>query len=88
MHKWMHKYYLKGDAGMSLYEEVYEELKGCTGTNPDVEQELCRRIAEIEQQGEVVPGLDKKDWIISVALIVLGTVLPIVVYAFKLGITV
>lgn len=73
---------------MALYEEVYEELKNRTGTSFEVEQELCRRIAEIEEQGEVVPGLDKKDWIISVALILLGTVLPIVVYAFKLGITV
>lgn len=73
---------------MAQYEEIYEELKGRTGTNTDVEKELCRRIAEIETQGEVVPGLDKRDWWLSCALIVLGTVLPIVVYAFKLGVTV
>ena len=73
---------------MAQYEFVYEELKGRTGTNPDVEKELCRRIAEIEEQGEVGPGLSKSDWWLSLVLIVLGTVLPIVVYAFKLGITV
>lgn len=73
---------------MTLYDEIYEELKGRTGTMPEVEKELCARIAEIEAQGEVVEGLEKKDWILSALLIVLGTVLPIVVYAFKLGITV
>ena len=72
---------------MATYEEVYEELKGRTGTDPEVEKELCRRVAEIESQGEVVPGLKKIDWVISWVLIALGTFLPIVIYAFKLGIS-
>lgn len=72
---------------MAQYEEVYEELKGRTGTDPDVEKELCRRIAEIETQGEVVPGLTKGDWILSWVLIALGTFLPIIIYACKLGIS-
>ncbi len=72
---------------MATYEDVYEELKGRTGTSPEVEKELCKRIAEIETQGEVVPGLTKGDWILSWILIALGTVLPIVIYAFKLGIS-
>lgn len=71
---------------MAQFEEIYSELKGRTGTDDEVEKELCRRIAEIEEQGEVVPGLSKGDWLLSVALIVLGTVAPIVVFACKLGI--
>ncbi len=54
---------------MVLYEEVYEELKGRTGTDPEIEQELCKRISEIESQGSVVAGLTKGDWIITWALI-------------------
>ena len=58
---------------MAQFEEVYEELKGRTGTDPEIEKELCRRVAEIETQGEVVPGLEKGDWILSWVLIALGT---------------
>ncbi len=72
---------------MVLYEEVYEELKGRTGTDPEIEQELCKRISEIESQGSVVAGLTKGDWIITWVLIALGTFLPIVIYAYNLGIS-
>lgn len=72
---------------MAQYEEIYEELKGRTGTDPEVEKELCKRVAEIETQGAVVSGLTKGDWILSWILIALGTFLPIVVYACKLGIS-
>lgn len=78
---------IAGGLIMAQYEEVYEELKGRTGTDPEVEKELCKRVAEIETQGEVVPGLTKGDWILSWVLIALGTFLPIVVYACKLGIS-
>ena len=72
---------------MVTYEEVYEELKGRTDTDPEIEEELCRRIAEIESDGGVVEDLPKKDWALIWILCVLGTVLPIVVYAFLLGVS-
>ena len=72
---------------MVQYEEVYEELKGRTDTDPDIEKELCKRVAEIESQGGVVDPLPKGDWILIWILCALGTFLPIVIYAFKLGIS-
>ncbi|MBQ0079063.1 MAG: hypothetical protein KBS66_04110 [Eubacterium sp.] len=72
---------------MASYEEVYEQLQGKTGTDPDVEKELCRRIAEIESTDGVVENLKKSDWALSWICIAVGTFLPIVIYAIKLGIT-
>ena len=72
---------------MAQYEEVYEELKGRTDTDPEIEKELCRRVAEIESQGGVVDPLPKGDWILVAVLIALGTFLPIIVYACLLGIS-
>ncbi|MCI7300951.1 hypothetical protein NIA71_06575 [Ihubacter massiliensis] len=71
---------------MKGYDDVYAELKGRTGTAPEIEQELCRRIAEIETTGSVVPELTKMDWVITWILIAVGTVLPIAYYAIKLGV--
>ena len=72
---------------MAQFEEVYAELKGNTGTSPEIEEEICRRVAEIEDMESVVPGLTKSDWILTWVLIALGTFLPIIVYACKLGIS-
>lgn len=72
---------------MVQFEEVYEELKGRTGTDPDIEQELCRRVAEIESEDGVVESLQKIDWIMVVILIILGTIVPIIYYAAKYGIS-
>lgn len=72
---------------MSQYEEIYEELKGRTDTDPEIEEELCTRIAEIETQGGVAEPLLKGDWILVAILIAVGTFLPILYYAFQYGIT-
>ena len=72
---------------MVQFEEVYEELKGRTDTDPEIEEELCRRIAEIESDGGVVDPLPKRDWVLIWLLIAFGTFLTIVVYACLLGIS-
>ena len=72
---------------MVQFEEVYEELKGRTDTDPEIEQELCRRVAEIESEGGVTSPLPKADWILVAILIVLGTIVPIIYYAVKYGIS-
>lgn len=69
------------------YESVYEELKGRTGTDPEIEKELCRRIAEAEAVKSIVPELSRIDWILTWIFIVLGSGLPILYYALKLGIS-
>ena len=69
---------------MSDVEEIRAELSGNTNFDEDHEGELFERIAEIEAQeqaGELIPGLDKADYIlIAVMFIVLG-VLPVIWYA-------
>lgn len=72
---------------MAQFEYVYQELQNNTGTSPDIEEELCRRIAEIEDEDSIVPGLTKSDWILTWVLIALGTFLPIIYYAVKLGVS-
>ncbi|MCQ4635198.1 hypothetical protein NE619_00430 [Anaerovorax odorimutans] len=71
---------------MASHEEVYKELKGRTGLNPDIEDELCRRISVIENSdGEIVPHLTKGDWIATWALIIVAGIIPILVEAFRYG---
>lgn len=71
---------------MSMYEEVYSELEGKTGTEPEIEKELARRIAIIEDQKEIVPPLTKNDWILAVILFLLVGLGPVFYEAFKLGV--
>jgi len=71
---------------MAGYEGVFEELKGRTGTGAEVEAELCRRIARVEEAGEVVPGLTRRDWNATWALMIVCGLAPIIVYAFLLGV--
>jgi hypothetical protein len=51
-----------------------------------VEAELCRRIARVEEAGEVVPGLTRRDWNATWALMIVCGLAPIIVYAFLLGV--
>ena len=71
---------------MERYEEVYAELHGRTGTDTEIEKELCKRIAEAETTESIVPELKKIDWVITWVFIALGTGVPILYYAFKLGV--
>ena len=40
---------------MASHEEVYKELKGRTGLNPDIEEELCRRFPLSNSCGKFDP---------------------------------
>jgi hypothetical protein len=71
---------------MSNYDEVNSELYGKTGTDPEVEKELIRRIAIIEEQGNVVPPLTKNDWILTLILFVVVGLGPVFYEAIKLGV--
>jgi hypothetical protein len=71
---------------MAKFEEVYADLKGRTGLEPEMEKELCSRIAIIESQRDVVPPLTKTDWIMAVGLIAAVGLLPVVVEALRFGI--
>ncbi len=71
---------------MDMYEEVYSELEGKTGTDPALEKELARRIAIIEEQKEIVPSLTKNDWILAMILFILAGLGPVFYEAFKLGV--
>lgn len=70
---------------MVKYEDVYNDLKGRTGTDFEVEKELCKRIAIIEDKREIVPKLSK-DWIATWVLMVVCGAFPIIIEAFRLGV--
>ena len=67
-------------------KSVYNDLRGTTTLDNEIEKELCERIAVIEKEGSLVPPLEKIDWIISIALIVFISLVPVFVMATKLGI--
>lgn len=71
---------------MGNYDDVYSELNGKTGMDLEAEKELIRRIAIIEEQGNIVPSLTKNDWILAVILFVAVGLGPVFFEAFKLGI--
>lgn len=51
-------------------ENVREELEGKTGFDKDIEDTLIERVAEIEENDGVVPGLNKADWIVMTAIVI------------------
>jgi hypothetical protein len=64
---------------------VREELAGKTEMNAVNEEDLFRRLEQIEAEGHVLPSLSRKDWVgIWVTFFVLG-VFPLLYYAFKLA---
>ncbi|MCC7570885.1 MAG: hypothetical protein GX567_11560 [Clostridia bacterium] len=71
---------------MKSYESVYSELKGKTGLDEELEKELCKRVATIEEKGDIVPPLKKIDWAFILALFVLAGLLPVFIEAFRLSI--
>ena len=71
---------------MGNYNEVYSELNGKTGTDPEIEKELIRRIAIIEEQGNIVPPLTKSDWVLALILFVVVGLGPVFYEAFQLGV--
>jgi hypothetical protein len=72
---------------MPKYEEILNELKGRTGIEPNHEEELCRRIAEIEDTDGVVPGLTKADWGMTWVLMIILGLIPIIVEAVRFGVS-
>lgn len=71
---------------MSNFDDVYSELKGKTGTDPEIERELARRIAIIESQEDPVPSLTKADWILALLLFLIVGLGPVFYEAVKLGV--
>jgi len=67
---------------MNKTEEVYSQLKGKTGLEEEMEKELCRRIAVIEEEGTLVEPLYKSDWIAIIILFFGVGILPVIVAAF------
>ena len=51
-------------------ENVRVELEGKTGFDKDIEDTLIERVAEIEENDGVVPGLNKADWIVMTAIVI------------------
>ncbi len=69
---------------MSDIDEIRAELSGNTNFDEDHEEELFRRIAEVERQeraGDMVPGLAKSDYILIIALFAILGILPVIYYA-------
>lgn len=69
---------------MNDIEEIKSELSGNTNFDEEHEGELFKRIAEIEGQeraGELVQGLDRFDYVLTAAMLLVLGVLPVVWYA-------
>ena len=69
---------------MSDIEEIRAELSGNTNFDADHEEELFKRIAEVEEEertGGLVPGLTKSDYILIVAMFLVLGGLPVIYYA-------
>lgn len=69
---------------MSNIDQITFELSGNTNFDESHEGELFKRIAEIEEQeraGELIPGLNRTDNILTVAMIAVLGVLPVLWYA-------
>lgn len=61
-------------------EDVRKELEGTTGFDKDIEDDLISRIAEIEQNDGVVPGLNKTDLGIMGVITAIGIILFVTVF--------
>lgn len=69
---------------MSDLAEIKSELSGNTNFDAEHEDELFKRIAEIEDQernGELVKGLNKVDYTLIVLMFLVLGVLPVIWYA-------
>ena len=69
---------------MNEIEEIKSELGGNTNFDEAHEDELFKRIAEIERQeraGELVQGLGKSDYVLTAAMLLVLGVLPVIWYA-------
>lgn len=59
-------------------EDVRREIGGTTGFDPDIEETLIERIAEIEANNGVVSGLNKTDLSIMGVITVIGIILFVI----------
>ncbi|MGJ0766380.1 hypothetical protein [Eggerthella lenta] len=69
---------------MSDVAEIKAELSGNTNFDEEHENELFKRIAEIEDQenkGELVKELTKTDYIIIALLFIVFGIVPVIWYA-------
>lgn len=69
------------DLDMTLYESIESRLSGKTGMPEEIEKELIRRIAVIEEEGGVCENLPKSDWIATCLIAVIFGILPVVLVA-------
>lgn len=66
---------------MSMYEIIENRIKGKTEMPEDLEQELIRRIAVIEEEGGVCEDLPRFDWALTVIIAVMFGILPVILVA-------
>lgn len=66
---------------MSIYETIERRIKGKTELPEELEQELIRRIAVIEEEGGVCEDLPKLDWALTVIIAALLGILPVILVA-------
>ncbi len=69
---------------MTKIEEIKKELAGRTEMSPETETELFETIETIEEDGEIVKPLSKKDYIGMIILGVLLGIAPIIYYGIQL----
>ncbi|WP_027399589.1 hypothetical protein [Anaerovorax odorimutans] len=67
---------------MGSVEEIRNELKGKTGMEESVENDLFDSIAEIEKKDGVIAPLPKKDYLLAIACGILFGVTIVVFQAF------
>lgn len=71
----------RNDLDMTLYESIKSRLSGRTGMPEEIEEELIRRIAVIEEEGGVCENLPKSDWIATCLIAAIFGILPVVLVA-------
>lgn len=59
-------------------ENIYKELAGKTEMNQELELDLSRRIAEIEEKGSIVPPLTKGDFALGLISVAALGILPVI----------